>query len=1037
MNFKKQNLLLLALFCLSINPMYSYTMNNANMQENQRKHITGVVEDSNGSPLIGANVIEKGTSNGTITDLNGKYSLYVYDNATLQVSYIGFLSQTLKVKNNKIYNIKLEEDARSLNEVVVVGYGQMKKSDVTGSLASIAIDRNKATVSTDVNQLLQGNAAGVYVNSNSSIPGSLINVRIRGTATLNGGKEPLYVVDGVIMNDATEDNSNVMSRGSGADPVQSAQSGLTGINPQDIKSIEVLKDASATAIYGSRASNGVVLITTKEGRNGKTQINLNMGFDFGKPNKYMDVLNANDYIQYINEKTPGTYASDYNPETRDWQRELTRTANTQSYRLTINGGNNTLNYYLAGGYIKNNSLIKNSGLNQYDLKTKFKYNLTNRLSLAGNYYVLCRKNDMTTGTDGLGNPNSSLARQMILHKPFYANNSEDDDTEDMFTPDNWLTDYRDYSQEKRNVLSLSADYSIIKGLTFHLMGSYDNRNKDRSRWYANGTYTGYHVNGQLGIQNMESEKYGIEALLYYDYVIKKLHHISGTLGITYDKRKVSRTGMLGENFSIQTLGIYGISYAGTTYTNTSLYTNEATASSLLRLNYSFTDRYLLTLTGRIDGSSKFQKDNRYSFFPSVAIAWRINNENWLKDVKWLSNTKLRLGWGQTGNQSISPFATQITYGSVYYSSATGSNIIGLAPSQIANPDLKWETTDQTNVGLDLGFFDNRITVSFDWYNKKTKDILQSMNAPSSTGFGSLYVNRGTIRNTGEEFSINAVPIITKDLTWSIGCNISFNKNKILDLGLPEAKYGTETYQAYYGSNLSYYGYTAFPVNIFIAGKPIGLFWGYKTKGIFQSDEEANGLKYNGAKLGAGDIAYVDMNGDNVITTDDRTIIGNPNPDFTFGFNTSLKYKYFTIAAQFYGSYGNDIVNANLLENTSTYLENNILKDAYYNAWRSDKPSNLYPKLGTPLKEMTDRYIKNGSFVRLSSLSVTYDVPIKIKKVISGIQLSVIGRNLFTITNYDGYNPDVNSFSNDPTRIGIDYGSFPILRSYSLGVNIIF
>jgi len=299
------------------------------------------------------------------------------------------------------------------------------------------------------------------------------------------------------------------------------------------------------------------------------------------------------------------------------------------------------------------------------------------------------------------------------------------------------------------------------------------------------------------------------------------------------------------------------------------------------------------------------------------------------------------------------------------------------------------------------------------------------------------VNCGSIQNNGIEVAVNVVPVSTKNITWTIGANLSHNKNRITDLGLPETKYGTEYYQAYYGTNLSYYGSSAFPVNIFIKGKPIGLFWGYKTNGIFQSDEEANGLVYNGNKLGAGDIAYVDTNGDGSINTEDRVILGDPNPDFTFGFNTSLTYKAFTLSAQFHGSVGNEVVNANLLDNTNTHYDYNLLKEAYYDAWRVDKPSTTYPKLGTPLSELTDRMVEDGSFLRLGSLSLTWDVPVRKWKLINGLQLTLTGRNLFTITNYTGYNPDTNSFSNDPKRIGIDYGSAPVTRSYSCTLNVTF
>ena len=977
-----------------------------------------------------------------MTDVNGHYELYASKSGTLQVSYIGYLTQNVKVSSKNHIDIQLKEDAHSLDEVVVVGYGQMKKSDLTGSVSSVAVDRDKAVFNSGIDHLLQGNAPGVYVNGGDSQLGGVINVRIRGTSTLNGNKEPLYVIDGIIMNDATEDVGNPNSGGgTGSDPVQTTQSGLTGINPQDIQSIEILKDASATAIYGSRASNGVVLITTKEGKSGKAKINLSAGLSFDQASKHISVLNAEEYIAYRNEKDEeGYYSADFHPVNRDWQKELFHTSTTQSYRLSVNGGNDKANYYVAGGYLDNKGIIRNTGLSQADLRVNYKYKLNQNMSLKGTFSMTRRVNDMTAGTDGQGNQRTSLTRHAILAKPFAElapEDNNDNDNDLQLTPTNWLTDYKDHSEENRTMASIAFDYKIIKGLTFHLMGSYDTRDKTRSRWYSTGVYTGMKVNGQLGYSELRSIKKALEALFYYDYTLNNVHHLSGTAGVTYERRDANRYGMLGEDFSIMSLGIDGIAYANKTYTNSHSLTNETTASSLLRVNYNYMDRYLVTLTGRVDGSSKFQKGNRYSFFPSVALAWRVNQENFLKDSKWLSNLKLRLGWGMTGNQSISAYATQNTYGNVEYATGGGQNTVGLHPSKIANPDLKWEATTQYNAGIDFGILKNRLTLSVDVYHKETNDILQSMNTAVSTGYSSIYVNCGSIQNNGIEVALNAVPVSTKDFTWTIGANISHNKNRITNLGLPLTKYGTEYYEAYYGTNLSYYASAAFPVNIFIKGKPIGLFWGYKTNGILQSDEAANGLVYNGNELKAGDIAYIDTNDDGLINTEDRVILGDPNPDFTFGFNTSISYKAFTLNAQFHGSIGNEVVNANKLDNTNTYYDYNILTEAYHNAWRPEKPSTTYPRIGVPLSELTDRLIEDGSFLRMGSLSLTYDVPLKRSNLIKALQVTLTGRNLFTITNYSGYNPDINSFSNDPKRIGIDYGSAPITRSYSCTLNVTF
>lgn len=393
----------------------------------QKIKVKGVVTDQNGESVIGASIVEKGTGNGTITDTEGRYELSIPANASIQVSYIGYLSQTVKVGNKSQIIIELKEDANNLDEVVVVGYGQMKKSDLTGSVASVAVDQDKAVYDSGIDHLLQGNAPGVYVNSGDAQLGGLANVRIRGTSTLNGNKEPLYVIDGIIMNDATEDVGNPNSGGgTGSDPVQTTQSGLTGINPQDIASIEILKDASATAIYGSRASNGVVLITTKEGKSGRAKINLSAGISFDQASKHIDVLNAEEYIAYRNEKDEEYYAEDFHPINRDWQKELFHTATTQSYRLSVNGGNDKANYYVAGGYLDNKGIIRNTGLSQADMRVNYKYKLNHNLSMKGTFSLTRRVNDMTTGTDGQGNQRTSLTRHAILAKPFADVDPEDD-----------------------------------------------------------------------------------------------------------------------------------------------------------------------------------------------------------------------------------------------------------------------------------------------------------------------------------------------------------------------------------------------------------------------------------------------------------------------------------------------------------------------------------------------------------------------------------------------------------------------------------
>jgi len=1000
--------------------------------------IKGTVQDDSGVPLVGASIVAIGTNKGVSTDLNGSYTIEVGQNVrSLKFMFLGYFTQVVEIKEKRVIDVTMKEDAANLEELVVIGYGQVKKRDLTGAVSSVKIDGKQAAAVLSPDALLQGRVPGVYVTAANSAPGGAINVRIRGTATLNGNSEPLYVVDGVIQETAMEDVSNTMSGGTqGSSTVQEVQNGLTSVNPQDIESIEVLKDASATAIYGSRASNGVVIITTKRGATSKTKINLTSFVDISKLAKTIPMLSGAEYVQYRNEKsTTPVFTDSDNLEYVNWQKELTRSALTQNYHLTASGASDKVNYYMAAGYMDNEGVVKTTGVEQYDFRTNIVFDLTKRLKATTRYNIIKRINNMTTGTDQIGGANTSMIRQMICQAPI-VNISEFED-ENKYTPNAWITDYVDRSKENRSVASLALDYKLDDVFTLHLFGGYDNREKQRSRWYGKSTYTGATANGQLGIAKLNTQGVNLEAMLYFDKNFRGDHHLSGTAGVTYDKKNSEQYQMVNENFFTEVLGIYGMGYGDTSYPNNSYFSNYQTFSALSRINYSYKDKYLLTITGRMDGSSKFSSDNRFSFFSSTAGAWKINKEKFMENIDWVSNLKLRIGWGQTGNQAIDAFSTQNIYTNGYYGTYDASVMVAMYPSLIANKDLIWETTDQTNFGVDIGLFNDRLSLSIDAYYKITHDILQKVDAPLSSGFPTISVNRGSIENKGVELSLDGYILNKKDYSWKLGGNISFNSNKILKLGISPSTFGTEEMVAYLGSVVANDTDLYQTANIFIQGRPVGLFWGYKTDGIFQDDAEASQYTYSGSTMTAGDVKYVDQDNNYGITATDKVVIGDPNPDFVYGITSVFTYKKFTLNAYFYGTYGNDILNANLIKETGSYTSNNIRSEAYYKAWRAEQPSNEYPKLGTRFQEISDRFIEDGSFFRLGSLTLSYNLDFKNKKAISSIDLSVTGRNLFTITKYSGYNPEVNSFANDPTRIGIDFGGYPAYKSISFGISLNF
>lgn len=1010
----------------------------------QTIQVNGQVTDFYGDGIPGVTVLIKGESTiGTITDINGHFLLNsVPSDAVLIFSFIGFRNQEEPLRGRTLINIVMQEESLGLEEVVVVGYGTMRKSDLTGAVTSVRVDETEAAMATSVDRLLQGRAAGVHVSTGNSSPGGAISVRIRGSASLTGSNEPLYVIDGVIVDSSMEDVGNIMRGGrQGGSTVQEVQNSLTSLNPQDIESIDVLKDASATAIYGSRGSNGVVIITTRKGASERARINFNTTTDFASVSKRIPMLSGREYINFINDRnqalgSDSRYQEEDVVEYVNWQKELTQTAVTQTYRLSAGARGNRTDYYVAGGYMKNDGVVKTTGLEQFDLRINAGYQISNRLKASTSVNSLRRENTMTTGTDNIGGVNTSMIRQMILH-PAAIRHQDDTDETISYSPRAWLSDYKDESLESRNTMSLGLDYKLSEVFTTRLFGGYDNRYKQRARWYGPATSTGAATNGQIGLANLRRENINLEALLFFDKTFSGEHRLSGTIGTTYDKGFSERWQMVNEDFFTYDLKTYGMGYGETVYPPSTSFSNQSLFSLINRINYAYGDKYLVTFTSRMDGSSKFDRSNRNSYFPAFATAWRIDQENFLNEEVWLSNLKLRIGWGKTGNQGINPFQTQNVYRNVSYTTHEGGIMVGMVPSLIANKDLVWESTIQTNIGVDFGVFNNRLSLTAEWYHKKTTDLLQEMDAPLSAGFSTITVNRGAILNKGYEFSLEATPIHKPNFSWNFSGNISFNRNKIVELGLAPGLFGGEEMIAFLGNNIASSADIQYPVNIFIEGRPAGLFWGYQTDGIWQNNDDALQYSYAGVPMQAGDVRFIDQNDDKTIDSSDMVVIGDPNPKFIYGFTTNFDYKRFTLSLYFYGSYGNDIFNANLLQQENTYSSTNVRKDSYYQAWSEDNPGNIYPRLGFRLREPSDRQVEDGSFLRLGSITLGYRLPIGHGSFIRNLSISVTGRNLFTLTEYKGYSPDVNSFAADPMRIGIDWGGYPSTRSFAFGVNMAF
>lgn len=889
---------------------------------NKRLIIKGKVVDQNDEPIIGANVIEKGTSNGTITDVDGNYTLKLDKPAKLTVSYLGYNSKELSANKEGTYNVTLFEDAKLLEEVIVVGYGTMKKSDVTGSISSVDIGNVSDNPVASVDQLLKGRSAGVYASTMSSEPGGTTNVVIRGASSLSGNNQPLYVIDGIPI-DAATDVPNPFG-----DNYQAPTNALSMLNPQDIESMEVLKDASATAIYGSRGANGVVLITTKNGKEGKLNINISSSLSISNVIKKIDVLTGPEFARYRNEALTNSgadiiYDGINNPSPDEvnwvnWQDEVLRQAISQDHRISLSSGDKNSSIFISGGFSDNQGIIDNTEYKKADFRINYNKKFNDRLKVTTAVSFANIDANMSETNGNGGSMNRSAIRSMISKSPI-TDVISDYDEEDMLenNPKNWVTDYTDEGNENTLNMKLDLQYDIIKWLDYQIRTGYNYQQKERSRYYGRTIYPGKSNNGLAGYSNFKNVGIVVENLIHFKNLNFGKHSLDGILGVTFSQTDYKTYSVQASNFPDDILRANNLSLAEVYSPSHNNRYQSRLLSYLARVNYQYNSRYSLTLSFRADGSSKFAPGNKFSYFPSAAFAWRINEEEFMKDFTMISNLKLRLGWGLTGNQGINPYATLPVYSNTQYT--YGSTISsGLHISNLKNLQLKWENSQQTNLGIDIGFFNNQLNIVADIYKKRSKDMLIYKNLPPSTGFTKTWVNFGEISNKGFELSVDAALVNTKSWKVNLGGSFSLNRNEISKLGLPESPYG---YVQYFGTNIHNDGDIQSPANTFIEGKPIGLFWGYKTAGVYQSEDEINawidqmekvqGSRNEnflfGVKPQPGDIIFVDHNNDGKINQLDKQIIGNPNPDFVWGINGDINFKNFNLSFLFNGVQGRDIL----------------------------------------------------------------------------------------------------------------------------------
>lgn len=1013
-----------------------------------------VVDSRTGEAIPGVSVAVKGTRIGATTNENGEYELTnVPPKSALVFRLIGYSNREESVRGQSRLQVTMETVASKLNETVVIGYGSRKRKDLTGAVGSVNMDdMNKAPVSS-FDEALAGRVAGVQVSSSEGQPGSAATIVIRGNNSLTQDNSPLYVIDGF--------------------PIETADNNI--LNPDDIESIDVLKDASATAIYGARGANGVIIITTKRGKTGGPVIRYNPSYGWMQNIRNIPVMDAYEFVKLQQEikatdldltyLANGTTLDDYkNSASIDWQDKLYRVAPMNNQSLSMSGGTDKTKYAISGQILDQQGIIINSGFKRYQGKVSIDQQINDKLKVGGNI------NYANTGTYGTSPSSLSLSSMNNLlysawgYRPVAPLNSSkpiNEDFEDELTDDmvNSGTDYRinpflsaENEYRFRNVNNLVAngfgEYRILPDLTFRTSGGI-NKNTQRNDAFNNSlTRSGnpstvYKVNGS--IMYYESNTWLNENTLVYDKQIKKDHHLNLLVGFTAQGNKSSAYGMSANQLPNEKLGLGGLSQ-GVPQPITSRASEWSMASMLARVNYSYKDKYLFTASFRSDGSSKFRSGNQWSYFPSGAVAWRIKNENFLKDVRVISDAKLRGSWGITGNNRVNEYATyallDFAVRNSYYS--FGNQLQQSAvPTSLASEDLKWENTAQTDLGLDIDFFKSRISLSVDYYKKTTSDLLLNAKLPPTTGYGSAFKNVGKTSNEGLELSLNTINIKNKGgFSWSSSFNISFNRSRVLALTQNQ-----ESLSSFMGWDS---WYSTVPMYLAKIGQPMGQFYGYIWDGVYQY-EDFNALPNGGyllkddrptngntrAAIRPGDIRYKDLNGDGVVNVDDRTIIGRGLPIHIGGFTNNFKYKNLDLSVFFQWSYGNQIMNANRI-NFETGNKNYLNQfKTFENRWTPENPGSDIPRAGGQFGYVySTRTLEDGSYLRLKTVSLGYTLPaLWMKQVkIKSLRLYGSAQNLFTWTKYTGSDPEV-AIGYTALTPGFDYSSYPRARTITLGLNL--
>jgi TonB-linked SusC/RagA family outer membrane protein len=1054
----------------------------------QQTTVTGTITDgTDGSPLIGANVLVKGTGTGSIADVNGKFSVSVPTGKdVLVISCIGYKQQEITLKaGQKVVNVVMKEDSELLDEVVVVGYGTMKKSDLSGASVSMGEDKIKGSIITNLDQSLQGRAAGVTAVTTSGAPGSSSSIRVRGQATINASAEPLYVIDGVIVQGGGQSGADFGLGDALGNGSVSTISPLSTINPADIVSMEILKDASATAIYGAQGANGVILITTKRGKSGEAKFSYDGMFAVQRQTKRLETMNLREYAGFYNdfvnvgEATESNYLSDPSllGKGTNWQDAIFQTALQHQHQVSAQGGSEKVQYYVSGSYMDQDGTIIGSSFERFSVRTNLDAQLKKwlKLGLSATYSNTDESLKLADSDEGLINYSLTTIPSIPIYNVdgSYSSVSQEGYT----NPNPVAMAMEDDVLLARQKLTgnIFLEITPVKNLTWHSELGYDISSSKAERYKPMidlGTWK--RASNSSSIQKNSSKFWQLKNYITYNGNIDK-HSFSVMLGqecweSSYDYSSVANTDLPSDNVHNPALGdgTPSIGYG---------FGSSAMASFFTRWSYNYADRYLATYTYRYDGSSNFGSENRWAGFHSVAASWRFSNEKFFEPIRnIISNGKLRLGWGQTGNQGIGGYK----WGSALSIMNTDLGK-SYRPANIANTGIKWESQEQINVGLDLGFFDDRVNLTVDWYKKESKDMLMQMQLPSymgtsgnaSSALAAPWGNYGHIRNTGWEITLNTHPLIGT-FQWDSDFQISFNRNKLIALS------GTSAAQ------IVGYGQWTDVVSVTNVGESLYNFYGYVCDGVYKDLEDlqtsakpakypANGVFNKNNTVWVGDVKYKDLNGDGVIDENDRTNIGSPMPKFTFGWTNTFRYKNFDLSLFINGSVGNKVYNylsmklthmnstwtnqlttvggrAQLapIDATKDYSSGVSVNGVTVYHWYDDV-TNVYvtnPNATIPRASVndpndndrvSDRYVEDGSYVRLKNITLGYTFPKgMIKKWgIENLRLYANIQNLLTITGYDGYDPEIGVSTAAANVMGLDNGRYPSPTVYSFGLNITF